>query len=163
MNTLPRTDSLKKICTAHALTSKANTSLAAWAQIESVLASHLASIAYAEAEARIQEYICGRVAQSTPDTRVHSYVRFSASRLVRSIKISELSGILGHFGDECKSHFSATISDKQKSDWDSLMGSRHSTAHQTTSPAPHLTLTDVDGYLASVSEVLALFRSSLNQ
>ncbi|WP_144829113.1 hypothetical protein [Kocuria rhizophila] len=159
---LPRSQAIKKLCESHIEAQKDGT-LTSQAAIESVLARHIASVIYAEAEACVRDLVMHRVTSATTDPRVTSFSKVASTRLIRSIKISELSGNLNHFGSTCKDHFSNTLTGKQKTDWDSLMNSRHDTAHENSGSSEHLTLKDIDGYFASVSEVLNVFSDSLDK
>ena len=159
---LPRSSEIKKTCESHIHDSRGYASMSAHAAIESVLARHTASVLYAEAEAIIRVLVAQRAAHGTEDPRVNSFSKVASQRLIRSIKISELSGILGHFSSDCKNHFSQSLTSKQKTDWDSLMGYRHDTAHENSGSVEHLTLADIDGYFASIAEVLDVFADSLH-
>lgn len=158
---MPRSDQAISVCRGHAATSKPHSSLSDWPQVESVLASYIASTIYAEAEARLREIVTTRVGHGVDDARVKSFGRVASSRLIRSIKISEVTGILGFFEDTCKAHFNGALTPKQKTDWDSLMNARHATAHEQTDSVSNVTLSDIEGYYESVREVLQLFRTSL--
>lgn len=158
---MPRSDQAISVCQGHANVSKQHSSLSDWPQVESVLASYIASTIYAEAEARLREIVTLRVAHGVDDGRVKSFGRVASNRLIRSIKISEVTGILGFFEDSCKQHFNDSLTPKQKTDWDSLINARHATAHDQGDPVSHVTLGDIEGYYGSVCEVLQLFSTSL--
>ncbi|MCI7671514.1 MAG: hypothetical protein SPG17_04370 [Schaalia hyovaginalis] len=158
---LHRSDAARDICKSHAERAKPESSLATWAQIEAILASHIASVTYAEAEANVRKIVAERIAEVTDDERVRAFGRSAAERLIRSIKISELSGTLKIFDPACKSYFSEHLTPKQQTDWDSLMESRHNSAHANSGSAEQLTLSDIDSYCDSIAEVLTIFEQSL--
>ncbi|MBQ3358224.1 MAG: hypothetical protein IJG47_04915 [Microbacterium sp.] len=158
---LPRSSQALEVCQRHAAEVASRTSVGAWAQVESALASYAAATIYAEAESIIKTLTADRLGRSPADARVRSFGKVAANRLIRSIKIGELSGVLGHFGHECKEHFSNALDSKDKTDWDSLIGARHGTAHFEDENASPLTLGDVAGYFPSVGAVLETYRKSL--
>lgn len=160
---LPRSSAIKGICESHIKASLNSASMSTYAAIESVLARHTASVIYAEAEAIIRDLVAQRVAYGTTDTRVRSFSQVASQRLIRSIKISELSGVLNHFSPVCKEYFSRSLTSKQQTDWDSLINSRHDAAHENSGSIEHLTLADIDGYFASIPAVLDAFSESLNR
>lgn len=158
---LPRSEQALKVCRQHALEAQKVTPFARWAQVEAVLASYVASTIYAEAESCVREVTAQRVSDRVDDYMIVAFGKVAALRLIRSIKISELGGILGHFDPGCKAHFTDALTAKQKSDWDSLIGARHGVAHEPESAPNALTLRDVEGYFGSVHEVIGLFGESL--
>lgn len=160
---LPRSSAIKVTCESHIRASLEHTSMSTQAAIESVLARHTASVIYAEAEAIIRNLVAQRVAHGTADSRVESFSQVASQRLIRSIKISELSGVLNHFSPACKEFFAQTLTSKQQTDWESLINSRHDTAHENAGSVEHLTLADIDGYFASIPAVLDAFSASLNR
>lgn len=158
---LPRSDQALRVCRQHASEAKEGAPFARWAQVEAVLASYVASTIYAEAESRLRDITAQRVAHKVNDDRIASFGRIASERLIRSIRVAELSGTLGHFDSRCKAHFAKGLTSKQKSDWDSLIGARHGVAHESSGATDGLTLGDVEGYYNSVYEVIDLYANSL--
>lgn len=77
-------------------------------EVEAILAGHVAAIAYASYERRVRELIAERCLHPT-DQPINNFANVASQRLVRSIKISELAGFLGFFGDDHKRRFQATL------------------------------------------------------
>ncbi len=112
-------------------------------EIEVILAQHVAAVAYAEFEALIRKMIHDRCKRHE-DEPLSSFAAVAASRLIRSIKIKELSGSLGWFGDAHKTAFQAAIGalPEAVAAWNNILTGRHSLAHEALN-APTLTLSDV--------------------
>lgn len=154
----------KQLCESHVrATGDYAESLSTQAAIESYLARHIVSVVYAEVEATIRSLVADRVSSSASDPRVTSFSKVASNRIIRSISISDLSGILNHFSPDCKKHFRDSLTSKQQSDWGSLLTTRHDTAHENGGSPQVLTLNDIDEYYNSVAEVLSTFSESLHK
>lgn len=159
---LPRSEQALKVCRDHASAVKQSAKVSDWAQLENVLASYVASTIYAESESILKAMTAERAAHGAKDASVIAFGRVAADRLIRSIKISELSGTLGLFDSSCKDTFSEKLELRQKSDWDSLVLARHGTAHENRDNGSGLTLRDIEEYFRSVKGVLESFKESLH-
>ncbi len=89
----PRSESTIETCQRHLSGLHANSPpIQVDPQIEAVLAAYICSVIYGEAEARVVDIIASRLHRESHDSYVESYAKVASRRLVRSIKISELSG-----------------------------------------------------------------------
>lgn len=158
---LPRSDQALSVCRSHSIETQSHSSASTWSQVEAVLASYVAATIYAEAEARLKEITASRACHESDDGRVKSFGKVASTRLIRSIKISELSGTLAHFDAFCKTHFTTHLTDKQQTDWDSLVRARHDISHESDAPVSTITLNDIAGYYESVRDVIELYKASL--
>jgi hypothetical protein len=130
-------------------------------EIDAVLAGHVAAVAYAVYERRIRELIAARCAHDT-DMSVNRFTRVASVRLVRSIKVTELSGALGHFGDLEKDAFQKRLraSPEAVAAWDNLITGRHGVAHEFDS-SPTMTLRDIERDVVRAEKVLEMFEVAL--
>ena len=133
----PRLEAAIETCDAHIQASGSDP------EIEAILAQHIASVAYAEFEALIKRMIHERTSRHD-DEPLSSFAAVAASRLIRSIKINELSGSLGWFGDDHKKDFSSALADVPEAvaAWNNVLTGRHGLAHEQRTQ-PTLTLIDV--------------------
>lgn len=157
MSRLNRSESALESCRSH-LSKAGNDD----PEIASILAVYVSGVIYAEAEGRIRELVATCAQGDSPHQHVASYCRVSAERLVRSIKISELSGVAGHFSSDFKERFSDLLKSDDKNAWDALIRNRHGHAHGSSEPSiSNLTFADVERYFLSVEDVLECFESAL--
>lgn len=133
-------------------------------QIEAVLASYACAVIYAELEGQVRRLVADRVGHGRGDVRVKRWGAFSARRLIRSIKISELAGVAGQFDEHCKSRFTHLLDDECKAAWDQIVQNRHGVAHEDDQPGPVSTMTFAETELAfnRVERVLDAFASCLH-
>lgn len=133
-------------------------------EIEAVLASYACAIIYSELEGRVRELVADRVSHGQSDSRIRRWGAFSAKRLIRSIKISELAGVAGQFDDHCKSHFQEAIDEQCKAAWDQIVQNRHGVAHEGDQPNVVSTLTFAETEVAftQVQSVLDAFADCLH-
>lgn len=157
---LPRSDQALHVCQDHAERAKPLHKYWDWYQIEAVLVGYVASTIYAELEAKVVEIVADAV-RSKESVRVHAFGEYASKRIIRSIKIEQLSGFLGFFDSCCKDHFKASLKPKQTSDWDSLVAIRHGVAHESESQQVS-SLNDIAQYYSNAQDVLLLFKESLN-
>ena len=162
MTDMPRSQQAIDLCRKHADDARAYSSVAMSAQIEAMLAKYVSSTIYAEAEATSVSLTAARAAHQTSDTRLKAFGKVAAKKLIRSIKIGDLAGILGHFDAACKARFQDELNDQLRTDWDSLIQARHSVAHDQGAVVSHLTLLDIERFFPSVSEVLDVYAVSLH-
>lgn len=100
-------------------------------EIESYLVGYLLISISSEFECIIEAMVNQRAARAG-DGHLSSFVRAAADRIIRSVKIDELSGLLNHFDPSCKKQF---IDDPQKQakqvGYGNIVLNRHSVAHAT--------------------------------
>jgi hypothetical protein len=133
------------------------------AEVDAVLASHVASVAYAVYEKRVRDLVAARCFHATDDS-INRFADVAAVRLVRSIKISELSGTLGYFGDAEKRAFQHGMREDPEAAaaWTNLIMGRHGVAHDIGT-SPTLTLADVRRDVSRAERVLAAFEAALTE
>ena len=97
------------------------------------------------------------------DRSINRFADIAALRLIRSIKIAELSGTLGYFGDAEKQAFQDEIvqDPEAAAAWGNLITGRHGVAHELDTP-PTMTLTDVRRDVERAERVLTIFEAALN-
>jgi hypothetical protein len=95
-------------------------------EIESYLVGYLIVLVIAEYEVLLEKII-ERRADRIQDSHVQSFVKVAVDKLTRSIKIGEVSGLLGHFGGTYKKSFQdANLkAPKAVTYYDNIMENRH--------------------------------------
>lgn len=127
-------------------------------EIESFLVSYLLVTIAADFEIRLEAIVSKR-AERTADPHIQSFVRVAAGRIIRGIKISEITGVLGHFGSDCKESFSKEIADTlPHTCYDNILANRHMVAHQT---GPNMTFAELETALPESKKVLDAVASAL--
>jgi len=156
MTSFFRLESAIEICTQHPTAVPL-----ADPEINAVLAGHVAGVAYAVFERRVRELVAERC-RHPEDEPINRFVSAASKRLVRSIKISELAGTLGLFGETEKRAFQDRLSKEPEisAAWDNLITGRHGVAHDIDS-APTMTLLDIQRDLEGAERVLAVFEAAL--
>lgn len=152
----PRSDTAVEVCEVHIAASGPDL------QIEVILAQYVATVAYAEFEAIVRQLIRDRCSVHGDDP-LASFGGVAALRLVRSIKVTELSGALGWFGDSHKQTFRNVVDDDPEAvaSWNNLLTGRHGIAHERETP-PSLTFGDIKRDLTSAKRVLDAFAGALS-
>ena len=86
-----------------------------------------------------------------------------ANRQTNCLKLSDLTGTVGAFGDDCKDSFKKFRDDPANNSaifaWDAIQSHRINIAHLM--PA-NVSLTDFEGYYMEARSVLVAFASSLS-
>ena len=159
---LPRVDFVLEVSRNHLdSTSSRNT------EIDSILAAYACSVIYAALERRIVVVIAERAGAHAPaDASVRSFARVSARRLTRSILVGELSGLAGHFGEQCKDDFRRGCEENAVASWDAIIRNRHGVAHEGESgaeqvPLSSLTFADVEMQYGECLLILEAFEEAL--
>lgn len=156
-----RVDAARETCGKHL------TDAAPGPAIDVILAQHVAAVAYSEFEASVRATVHRRCA-TTGDQPVAAFVEIAATRLIRSIKVEELTGILGWFGDETKEQFKSAMRDDPEAvaAWHNILIGRHGLAHEDESGdrtgTPSLTFNDVDRDIDRAKRVVVAFDSALS-
>ena len=102
-------------------------------EIESYLVSHIIVLVIAEYEMLLEKMILKRVGR-TNDAHVQSFVHKSLDKFFRSIKVTEISGLLGRFGEDYKKSFQDAAANIQPaiSRYGNILQSRHAIAHEAS-------------------------------
>lgn len=81
-----------------------------------------------------------------------NFVRAAVSRVVRSIKCHEIAGILGWFGEDCKTGFQKAVNNTPaQAAYDNIIVNRQHVAH---AGGTNMTLAEVEKAFADSPEVL---------
>jgi len=116
---LPRADAALEICERHlSATNSFNT------EIDAILAAYASAAIYSAFESEARAIVASRAAHPGADRHVVSFTRIAATRLMRSIKISELAGTAAFFDLSCKMRFQKALDDESKQAWDTVCGNR---------------------------------------
>lgn len=125
-------------------------------QIEQVFVGYLLIRIHAEFEKSIKSAIADRC-HIEQDSHLNAFNHWTIDRIIRSIRISELSNILSHFDEEYKELFTA-ISDRIKNSWSNILSDRHSFAHKVPT---HATLSEIQKWFSEAQGVIVAFRKAL--
>jgi hypothetical protein len=121
-------------------------------EIEIYLTGYLLVFICAAFEEHIEGLVNGRAAKSA-DTFLAAFVRSAMSQLFRSIKTSEIAGLLGRFGDEHRVRFNTEMKQNERAEtfFNNLVLNRHGTAHKAGSD---LTFREVVSFYSEGHSVL---------
>lgn len=126
--------------------------------IESVVVNYMLTVIYADIEIAVHAELAAYGAR-TLDPRMSSFVTSAARRVVRSVRCSELSGVLNMFDEDCKRHFQSIVNDTAaQTAFDRVMSGRQDQAHALGSD---LTLSDVKRDMKHCKAVLQAFADGL--
>lgn len=128
-------------------------------RIAPIFVGHVLTIAHAQFEEAVKNAIKERCTVKE-DAAANSYVVSTVDNIVRSIKVTELSGYLGRFGGEYKSRFAAYITSNQETIvyYNNLESNRQSLAHKGVVNA---TMDEVLLWFAEAQSVIVEFRETL--
>jgi len=128
-------------------------------EIEAYLTRYLVTLMYAEFETHVLKVLFER-GEQVGDPHVASFVRAASQKLVRGLKISDLSGLLASFHVDCKSKFTSRVtSTPAHAAYDNIVVNRHVTAH---GPGATLTFVELEAAYTASLEILEAFREALN-
>lgn len=130
--------------------------------VERVFVGYILTVAYAEFEKAIKNAVYERC-QRENDPALNNYIRKVTDRRIRSIKLSELAGILKQFGDKYSSNFhdareKGSDSDQVQTFWHNLLDNRHAIAHDASVSANY---TDIQEWIPKAQKVITMFREAL--
>ena len=97
-------------------------------EVEFYLSQFLLVRICAEFESRIKLLIERRCAR-TNDVYIKRFVQKSARKVWRDFKIGDITGNLGHFGEDYGKNFRDLIDDQLIAVWDNIYTNRHAVAH----------------------------------
>ncbi len=144
---LSQIDHAIEVCEKHLNDSKT------WGtEIEVYLTGFLLVFMCASFEEFIEELVNNRVS-SSKDVALAAYVRSATSQLFRSIKTSQIAGLLGRFGDQYAQRFTVEMRRMQRAEtfFNNLVVKRHGTAHKAGSG---LTFREVVEFYSEAHSVL---------
>lgn len=151
---LPRSDAALDTCQRHlADTGTENT------EVEAILVNYLLGAFYAEFEQCVQTAVIAR-AKAGVDADVDRFVEHAARRLVRHVKISDLTGVLGILSPACRDFFADRVNDTPvHAAWDNIVQHRMDFAHASGSA---MTIGELRVSYERSREVLEVFSAALN-
>lgn len=125
---LPRIDEAIDVCQEHLdKTSSFGT------EIESFITRYLLILICAAFEEEIEKIIINRANKAT-DPDLSSFVKSCLKQVFRSIKTSEIAGLLNRFGSSYKELFQQKINNsKAEAYFNNIVVNRHNTAHESGS------------------------------
>ena len=127
---IPRVDDVLEMCEQHLSSTDSYGT-----QIEAVLTSYASSVIYSSFEARAREIIAARAGGDGTDKNLANFARVASVRLMRSIKVSELTGIAAWFHADCKERLKLALEDEVIDAWHTIISNRHDLAHEDSAGA----------------------------
>ncbi|MBI3797122.1 MAG: hypothetical protein HY268_09175 [Deltaproteobacteria bacterium] len=126
---LVRIDQAIEACQAHLESSGATGT-----EIEAYLTRYLLILICATFEEEIESLIIERAAKSG-DPGLESFVRSAVGQVFRSLKTSEIAGLLGRFGVDYKERFRQELTNTERAEtfFNNIVTNRHDTAHSVGS------------------------------
>lgn len=127
-------------------------------EIESYIVGYALTVVHAEFETAVKGAIRERC-RVVADPHLQNFTSQAADRLVRSIRIADLSGLLGFFDTSCKRVFQDSIRQSKSGQfYDNLETNRQAVAHDSIHTA---TMSDVEQWFTEAQTVILRFREAL--
>lgn len=126
-------------------------------QVEAFLSQFLLVSLCAEMQEEFHRLVKER-AQNCGDHELCSFALSSSKKLLRSVKVSELTGFVGHFGTDRKRRFSELLGDRERLQYDAAVDNRHLVAHRN---GAQVTLSDLRDIVGAACAVLDAARTAL--
>jgi len=127
-------------------------------EIESFIVGYALTAMHAEFEKAVKNAIRERC-EVVADPHLRNFTSQAADRLVRSIRISELSGILGYFDGACKRTFQDSLhQSKSESFYNNIQTNRQAVAHDAVH---HATMSEITNWFTEAQTVIVRFREAL--
>lgn len=128
--------------------------------IESIVVGYILSMFYAITEEAVLNSIYERcrVGMDQPSER---FLKHAVRRVVRSIKVTDLSGVLGILCDTYKENFQQEMKrdgGRATTYYDNLLSNRHALVHQASVNA---TMKDIDEWEPLAKSVITEFRKAM--
>lgn len=152
MEWLVRTRSFLDACHAHI-----DQAAAEGTEVEAFLAQYLLVTLCAEMQEEMYRVIETR-ARACGDDELCCFTLSAAKRILRSVRVSELAGFVGHFGPQRKQRFTEGLDERVMLQYDSAVESRHSVAHRG---GVQVTLSEIREIVESAGSVLDSAQSAL--
>lgn len=128
-------------------------------EVESFLTRYLLVLICATFEEEIENILLKR-SDSLSDIHVKSFFKHCIDKTFRSIKSSEIAGILGKFGDDYKEAFNNKANGTiEETFYNNIVVNRHSTAHSTGAT---ITFSDLVQYYEKGHIILDYLDEALN-
>jgi len=134
---------------------------AAGTEIEAFLTRHLVVLTCATFEETIEALVSAR-AEKSQDVALAAFVRSIMGQVFRSVKTSEIAGLLGRFGEDHKGRFQEEMRKNERAEtfFNNIVTSRHGTTHTTSS---NLTFAELVDFYSEGHIVLDAVEAVLNQ
>lgn len=127
--------------------------------IESVVVNYLLTTTYADLEIGVRAILKEYGERSISEDRVLTYFDAASKKIVRSIKCTELAGVLKMFDIACQRHFQDSINGTpEQLAYDRIVAGRHDQTHNLGS---EITLEEFSADIASCDAILAKFENAL--
>jgi hypothetical protein len=127
-------------------------------EIEAFLTRYLLIFICANFEEEIKKIVVER-AKKTNDKFIISFVESSVKQIFRSIKTSEIKGLLNRFGNKYKNNFEKKVTGtKEESFYNNIVINRHLTAH---SGGANLTFDELVSHYEKAHIILDYVREAL--
>lgn len=134
-------------------------------EVEAILTSYVTALTYAAFEVEVKRIIAQRGAGDGKDSGAKSFSTYAASRLLRSIKVSELAGAAGWFDPVYKRRFGELLPREAIDAWDTIIANRHGFAHDADGTVEavvsNLTFRELQLLYPRALEVLATLESAI--
>lgn len=130
-------------------------------EIEIFLTSYLLLITYSNFENNIRNSVISYLCKKYDDINLENYINYCTERIVRSIKIGDIAGLLGYINPKLKEKFTNYQKNNQKivSSYDSIINNRHNVAHKN---GTKLTMKDFLDYYNDAQKLFIELDSILN-
>lgn len=99
-------------------------------EVEAIITSYVSAVIYSAFEKRARAIVASRGAGDGNDGHLANFSSTAATRLMRSIKFSELAGAAGWFHGDCREKFCKSVSPEIQSAWDTIIINRTNFAHE---------------------------------
>jgi len=119
-------------------------------EVEAFLSQYLLVVLCAEMQEEIYRIIEIR-ASRCGDDEICSFALASSRRILRSVKVAELSGFVAGFGQGRKDRFSSALDERAILQYNSAVDNRHAVAHKS---GAQVTLMDIKEIISSATLVL---------
>ena len=121
---IAKIDKAISVCESHLKSTKSEQT-----EVESYLTQYLLVLICATFEEEIERILLRR-SDKIADTHIKSFFQHCIDKTFRSIKSSEIAGILGKFGDDYKTNFQSKANGTiEETFFNNIVINRHSTAH----------------------------------
>lgn len=153
---LPRIDKAIEVCGKHL-----EGSASVGTEIEAFLTRYLLVLMCASFEELIEDLVSARAAKSQ-DAALASFVRSAMGQVFRSVKTSEIAGLLGRFGQDQKTGFQDEMKRNERAEtfFNNIVTNRDGTAHATGS---NLTFSELVLFYSESHVVLDAVKSALDR
>lgn len=125
--------------------------------IEAFLAQYLLVILSAEVQQEIYTIVREYAMSAFPEP-LRNFVPDAAERLLRSVKSSEIAGLLGTFGAATKARFTAQLSERVVTIYNNAIAQRHEIAHYS---GTSISFADLKAAILCAEEIIEAARVAL--